>query len=76
MHYVYDSAISLFITVTVKALYQGFRATKELLKGAKQIADSRYEKTGTYAEAVDDFTSVGPTQVKSLILAHAVRIIQ
>ena len=73
MHYVYDSATLLFIIVKVKALYQGFKATNELLKSAKQVADSQYQKAGTYAEAVDDFTSVGPTQVKSLILAHAVR---
>ena len=63
----------LFHMFTVKSVFQGVKATKELLKGAKQTADSRFEKSGTYVEANSDFASVNPTQVRSFILANAVR---
>ena len=63
----------LYHVFTVKSVFQGLKATKELLKGAKQTVDSQFEKSGTYVEASSDFASVNPTQVRSFILADGVR---
>ena len=70
----------IYIYILAKDAIVGFRAQSKLLKGtslerAESVSNQRtLTKKGSYSNAVDDFKSVGPTNVIQYTLLDGVSI--
>lgn len=63
------------IFTVAKAILEGSKATNSLLEGARKLVSTtfvkRYQKPGSYMQAMDDFDSVKPTHVRTFVLGDA-----